>query len=626
MSSEHSNTGEVATQLRAYGATLEQLTAEPIRPAGAPVASLDAHRSRRRWVLVGAAACVATLVAGLVLLGGDDEPSQGASSPGASGTTAAPAPGTFARIGQGERALEPLVGVGAVVEATVVGHLGPIAELNGFGGVDYPGRSEDAAAWTTPDGLPVLVLDDLAIVEVVGGSGAADAAAQRLQDAVAAGEGIEVLAPLGVFAAGERYQLWISGWNQPTDTVTFLTYLAFDGAGQPVPGLDLPGLDTATEALVAHTGDTVVASLAALAREFNAAFDGAPQGPLMDALFGPAGAVVTAPPTTGPTAPGAIVTAPPTTGDAASLAARIAPDWIGLEGAGWTLAERSESLLIVQPAIDDVLACDAYSQLAGLMDVPTVRDAYTGAAGELLSVTYVEMGRGSTADALVAGIAGLAGCPEPGGVLGAGVGTTGDALVRYDRPALTTSGWVVGGQVAVVVVAGPDGSDVGVLLALSRPPAGTDDTPIESTLDAVAGAAASALGVAAENTGGIEVSEGFEVEPTDEVFVLMVSNQSFEDDPVGLQISIDGQVVADDRYQVGSQHTVTTYVVRGLTPGSHELSVTSDTGVSFVSTVTAAEGRPRWAYLTYWYYPDDTEDQQGRYVAVSESDEPIAIG
>ena len=123
----------------------------------------------------------------------------------------------------------------------------------------------------------------------------------------------------------------------------------------------------------------------------------------------------------------------------------------------------------------------------------------------------------------------------------------------------------------------------------------------------------------------VEAAPGFEVEPTDEVFVLMVSNQSFEDDPVGLQISIDGQVVADDRYDVGSQHTVTTYVVRGLGAGSHELSVTSDTGVSFVSRVRAAEGRPRWAYLTYWYYPDDTDDPKGRYVAVTESDERPAL-
>ena len=115
----------------------------------------------------------------------------------------------------------------------------------------------------------------------------------------------------------------------------------------------------------------------------------------------------------------------------------------------------------------------------------------------------------------------------------------------------------------------------------------------------------------------VEAAQGFEIEPTDEVFVLMVSNQSFEDDPVGLQISIEVQVVADDRYVVGSQHTVTTYVVRGLAPGSHELSVTSDTGVSFVSRVRAAEGRPRWAYLTYWYHPDDTDDHRCRYVAVT---------
>ncbi len=69
---------------------------------------------------------------------------------------------------------EPLVGVATVVEATVIAHRGPVAVANDFGTVDYSGRSEDAGEWTSPDGLPVVVLGDVEVVESIGGTEEAD--------------------------------------------------------------------------------------------------------------------------------------------------------------------------------------------------------------------------------------------------------------------------------------------------------------------------------------------------------------------------------------------------------------------------------------------------------------------
>lgn len=70
-------------QLRAFGATLQHVVAEPITPPTAEVLSLDAHRDdrRRRWVAVaGAAACVAVAAVGLVWLAGSGPADIGVSS------------------------------------------------------------------------------------------------------------------------------------------------------------------------------------------------------------------------------------------------------------------------------------------------------------------------------------------------------------------------------------------------------------------------------------------------------------------------------------------------------------------------------------------------------------------
>ncbi len=184
----------------------------------------------------------------------------------------------------GHGSFQPLYGVGAVVEATVAGHLGPRAELNDFGAVNYPGRPEDADLWTTPFGLPVLLLNEIDVIQHVDGSKRAERVSDQVAEASLRGSSIEVSAPVGVYTEGERYQFWLKPWE---DT-GFMTYLAFDSAGVLVEGLGMPDPVESFERLGKFTNTSRTESLADLAREFNESSESGLQGPIMDEIFGPA--------------------------------------------------------------------------------------------------------------------------------------------------------------------------------------------------------------------------------------------------------------------------------------------------------------------------------------------------
>lgn len=86
-------------QLRAFGATLEHATREPIA-SGRAVPLHAPNRDVRRWAILGAAACVAALVVGLLAFGRGEQPESGtadappptASTTATSATAATPAP------------------------------------------------------------------------------------------------------------------------------------------------------------------------------------------------------------------------------------------------------------------------------------------------------------------------------------------------------------------------------------------------------------------------------------------------------------------------------------------------------------------------------------------------------
>lgn len=109
---------------------------------------------------------------------------------------------------------------------------------------------------------------------------------------------------------------------------------------------------------------------------------------------------------------------------------------------------------------------------------------------------------------------------------------------------------------------------------------------------------------------------------------LLVSNQSFADDPVRITISIDGDVVVDDEFSVGMQDNWIAFEVR-LPPGNHELTMRSSTGVEADAEVLIPAGGHRWANVAYWYSPPDHDraraDKMPRGFSLTVNDEPIAL-
>ncbi len=103
---------------------------------------------------------------------------------------------------------------------------------------------------------------------------------------------------------------------------------------------------------------------------------------------------------------------------------------------------------------------------------------------------------------------------------------------------------------------------------------------------------------------------------------LWVSNQSFEDDPVHVTVEIDGVTVADDDFEVGSQHNWILFPLR-VPPGAHEVVATSGTGAILEKTFRIPRsGDPRYAVVDYWNY----DDADGRHLDWTFEDEPLAFG
>lgn len=83
-------------------------------------------------------------------------------------------------------------------------------------------------------------------------------------------------------------------------------------------------------------------------------------------------------------------------------------------------------------------------------------------------------------------------------------------------------------------------------------------------------------------------------------FVLYVSNQSFEIDPVDIRVTIDGEAAVDDVFEVRNQHNWVEYTFR-LAKGRHTLRVESRRGEAELERTFELRGK-RWAVLDYWYY------------------------
>ena len=105
---------------------------------------------------------------------------------------------------------DALVSLGTVIEGTVVGRRGPEPRLL----VDQDAVHIDASEkGDTPSGLPVLVLQDVSILHVVEDRPGEEGSG-RLIAAVEAGQKVELLAPVGMYEVGSRYEFWVSQGHQ----------------------------------------------------------------------------------------------------------------------------------------------------------------------------------------------------------------------------------------------------------------------------------------------------------------------------------------------------------------------------------------------------------------------------
>ena len=112
--------------------------------------------------------------------------------------------------------------------------------------------------------------------------------------------------------------------------------------------------------------------------------------------------------------------------------------------------------------------------------------------------------------------------------------------------------------------------------------------------------------------GGSEVQEPLEPRqlppvPTEPNFVLYVSNQSFDIDPVDIDIYIDDELTVEGDFLVGTQHSWHQFEIE-LSPGEHTIrAVTSAGDTERTDTIEIPEEK-RYAVVNFWYYPEsDTE-------------------
>lgn len=94
------------------------------------------------------------------------------------------------------------------------------------------------------------------------------------------------------------------------------------------------------------------------------------------------------------------------------------------------------------------------------------------------------------------------------------------------------------------------------------------------------------------------------VDPAQADFVLTISNQSFIEPEIRLDVRIDGAVVAEGPFAVGGQHNFASYPL-ALGPGPHTLQARAESGVTIAKTFEIPADGTRYGVLMYWNYEDE---------------------
>ena len=88
--------------------------------------------------------------------------------------------------------------------------------------------------------------------------------------------------------------------------------------------------------------------------------------------------------------------------------------------------------------------------------------------------------------------------------------------------------------------------------------------------------------------------------------VLIVSNQSFDDEEVRLTVTVDGVTVVDDDFHVEDQHNWIYFPLR-LPSGGHEVTAESDSGATLRESFEVPPDQKRYAIIDYWTEDDSAE-------------------
>ncbi|WP_157571018.1 hypothetical protein [Nocardioides insulae] len=91
--------------------------------------------------------------------------------------------------------------------------------------------------------------------------------------------------------------------------------------------------------------------------------------------------------------------------------------------------------------------------------------------------------------------------------------------------------------------------------------------------------------------------------------VLIVSNQSLDDDEVRLTVQIDGLTVVDGDFDTEDQHNWI-YFPLSLPSGDHEVIAESDSGSKLAESFNVPRNKKRYAVIEHWTEDDspDTDD------------------
>jgi hypothetical protein len=97
---------------------------------------------------------------------------------------------------------------------------------------------------------------------------------------------------------------------------------------------------------------------------------------------------------------------------------------------------------------------------------------------------------------------------------------------------------------------------------------------------------------------------------------LYVSNQSFETDPVAIEVYIDDEPVVCDDFVVEGQHNWIEFDL-AVEPGAHLIRAVGDGGSAVIETTFHIDTE-KWAVLGFWHQPPEPKE-----FTFSTHDEPV---